>query len=152
MEPILVSRSTARRRSRHSRGLHPEGLLNTGSTSYIHRARIRRADVGVPRLEWDWKEGNEEVPRCGPLRANDLRTGNERLGRKVVAQSCFFLLKQEAFGIYQVTFGIIALVLVPTSACYIHDPDTKEEDRDSLVEKQGIFSPGYRGNESAERE
>ncbi|ETP15557.1 hypothetical protein F441_09714 [Phytophthora nicotianae CJ01A1] len=35
-------------------------------------ARTRGADVGVPRLEWDWDEGNEEVPRCGPLRGNDL--------------------------------------------------------------------------------
>ncbi|ETM42740.1 hypothetical protein L914_11667, partial [Phytophthora nicotianae] len=80
--PSRVSRSTARRRSRHSRGLHPEGLLNTGPKSYIQQDGTRGADVGVPRLEWDLEGENEEVPRCGPPRGKGSRSGKELLGRK----------------------------------------------------------------------
>ncbi|ETL48485.1 hypothetical protein L916_01921 [Phytophthora nicotianae] len=72
-DDLIVSRSTVRRRSRHSRGLYPEGLLNTGSKSYIRQDRTRGADVGVPRLEWDLDEGNEEVPRGGPLRGKRFK-------------------------------------------------------------------------------
>ncbi|ETP14775.1 hypothetical protein F441_10339 [Phytophthora nicotianae CJ01A1] len=86
---IKLSRSTARWWIHLPCGLHPEGLLTTGSTGYILQARARGADVGVPRLEWDWDEGNEEVSRCGPLRGKNCGQ--------------------------------------------IHDPDTKEEDRDKIL-------------------
>ncbi|ETL96855.1 hypothetical protein L917_05757 [Phytophthora nicotianae] len=118
-----MSRSTARWRSRYSRGLHSEGPLTTGPTSYILQARARLADVGVPCLEWDWNEGNVKVPRCGPPRGEDLWTGKELQGRGETVEK---------------------------RLSRIHDPDTKEEDRDSLVEKQGILSPDYRENGSAE--
>ncbi|ETM33313.1 hypothetical protein L914_19438 [Phytophthora nicotianae] len=136
----FLKRTLVRPRDRHRTerlgGDAEEGLLTTRTTSYITRTGAKGADSRVPCLEWDWKGEDEGVPRSGPLRGDDLWASEELLGRRETVgrgSVVFFLVKQEAFGIYKVTFGVIALVLVPTSACYIHDPDTKEEDRDNRI-------------------